>query len=51
MEKPQLVKEEQVKCVKCNQPLTTFMAYIPGKGEACLKCFAEFARADEQLNK
>ena len=51
MEKPQLAKQEPVRCVNCKEPLTTFIAYIPGKGEACMKCFAEFAKADEQLHK
>jgi recombinational DNA repair protein (RecF pathway) len=51
MEKLQGIKSEPVKCVNCNEPLTTFMAYIPGKGDACLKCFAEYAQAQEKLSQ
>jgi hypothetical protein len=25
------------------------MAYIPDQGEVCLKCFAEYAQAEENL--
>ena len=46
MEKP-IVKQETHKCVHCHEPLTHFIAYIPGQGEACLKCFAEFAQAED----
>jgi recombinational DNA repair protein (RecF pathway) len=49
MAKPKLSKEKIVKCACCGEPLTTFMAYIPDKGEVCLKCFAEYAQAEENL--
>jgi recombinational DNA repair protein (RecF pathway) len=47
MAKAQVVKQETVKCASCNETLTTFMAYIPGKGDVCLKCFAEYAQQEE----
>jgi hypothetical protein len=42
-------KQEPVRCCVCNEPLIDFMAYIPGKGESCLKCFAEFAQKEDNL--
>jgi len=38
-----------VKCACCNEPLTTFMAYIPGKGDVCLGCFNDYVKADENM--
>jgi recombinational DNA repair protein (RecF pathway) len=50
MAKLQEVEREVVKCAKCKIDLTTFMAYIPGEGEVCLKCFAEYALEHETSN-
>jgi recombinational DNA repair protein (RecF pathway) len=43
MAKLQQAEQKVAKCAKCKTELTTFMAYIPGEGEVCLKCFAEYA--------
>jgi len=40
-------KKEVVKCSRCKLELTTFMAYIPNEGDVCLKCFAEYAKDQE----
>ncbi len=42
-------KQEPHKYVNCHEPLTHFIAYIPRKGEACLRCFTEFAQAEDNL--
>jgi len=42
-------KKATVKCARCKIPLTTFMAYIPGEGDVCMKCFTEFAQAEDNL--
>ena len=34
-------------CDKCGVELTDFVAYIPGVGEACMRCFAEHANEKE----
>jgi hypothetical protein len=34
-------------CTKCGTTLTTFIAYIPGKGEACMSCYVDYMRKDE----
>jgi hypothetical protein len=34
------------KCSKCGVKLTYF-AYIPGRGEACMKCYTEYAQEKE----
>jgi len=36
------------KCAKCGQKLTTFMIYIPGVGETCLKCYTGYAIDEEK---
>ena len=41
------IKQITTKCVNCKKPLTTFIAYIPGKGEACYTCYVDFAKIDE----
>ena len=50
METQQLAQKETTRCAICKKTLTTFMAYIPGKGELCLNCFTN-AQADEKLQK
>jgi recombinational DNA repair protein (RecF pathway) len=49
MAKPQPSKQEVVKCAKCHKTLTDFMAYIPGEGDVCLKCFSDYAQEEENL--
>jgi hypothetical protein len=34
-------------CSKCGTKLTNFIAYIPGEGEACMKCYVDYMREDE----
>jgi len=34
-------------CSKCGVKLTYFIAYIPGMGEACMKCYKEYAQEKE----
>jgi hypothetical protein len=34
--------------MKCGEPLTYFIAYIPKLGEACMKCFIEYEIEDEK---
>jgi recombinational DNA repair protein (RecF pathway) len=41
---------EPSKCSQCGTNLTTFAAYIPGKGEACMKCYIEAAKKEEAGN-
>jgi hypothetical protein len=40
---PTLVKT----CSKCGVKLTDFIGYIPHKGEACMKCYTEYAQGKE----
>ncbi len=47
MEKPEVAKQKLGRCINCNEPLNNFIAYIPGEGEACLKCYIEFAKSKE----
>jgi hypothetical protein len=35
------------RCVKCGEKLTSFIAYIPSRGEACMDCYIEAAKKDE----
>ena len=35
------------RCLKCDKELTFFVAYIPSLGEACMDCYVEAARKDE----
>ena len=35
------------KCMKCGEPLKYFIAYIPKVGEACMKCYKEYAIENE----
>jgi recombinational DNA repair protein (RecF pathway) len=56
MEKSQLkthgtrIKQKEItRCAVCNEPLTTFMAYIPDKGDVCMKCFTKYAQATELI--
>jgi recombinational DNA repair protein (RecF pathway) len=44
-----MAKQKPHKCVKCNEPLNNFAAYIPGEGEACLKCYTAYAQSKEIL--
>jgi hypothetical protein len=34
-------------CSRCGVELTDFIAYIPGIGETCMKCFAKNAQEKE----
>ena len=34
-------------CSICGVKLTNFIAYIPGIGEACMKCYNEYAQEKE----
>jgi len=34
-------------CSKCGVTLKHFIGYIPGLGEACMKCYVECAREKE----
>jgi hypothetical protein len=36
------------KCGNCGKELTDFIAYIPSKGEACLKCYTRYAQRKER---
>jgi recombinational DNA repair protein (RecF pathway) len=49
MEKLTVAERESHKCAKCREPLYHFIAYIPTDGEVCLKCFAEYAQAEDNL--
>ena len=42
-----MTKQKNRKCVNCNELLNNFVAYIPGKAEACLKCYTEYAKSKE----
>ena len=35
------------RCLKCDEKLTFFVAYIPSLGEACMDCYVEAARKVE----
>jgi hypothetical protein len=41
------LKEVVITCSKCGVKLTDFVAYIPGLGEACMKCYTECAKEKE----
>ena len=43
---PTLNKVEKT-CSKCGVKLTYFIGYIPGLGEACMRCYVECAREKE----
>ncbi len=47
-QKPSLDKEERT-CSRCGEKLTYFIAYIPGEGEACMKCYTECAKEKELI--
>jgi hypothetical protein len=34
--------------MRCGEPLKSFIAYIPNLGEACMKCYIEYAINDEK---
>jgi hypothetical protein len=36
------------KCMRCGEPLKSFVAYIPNLGETCMKCYIECAINDEK---
>lgn len=36
-------------CSKCGVKLMDFIAYIPGLGEACMKCYVESAQKMELI--
>lgn len=40
-----MAKQKLGKCVNCNEPLNNFIAYIPGEGEACLRCYIEYVKS------
>ena len=40
-------KYAEKKCINCGVELKDFIAYIPGKGEACMKCYTKYAQDDE----
>ena len=42
-------KEAMRTCSKCGVKLTDFIAYIPGLGEACMKCYTRFAQRKELI--
>ena len=44
-----LVKHRVRKCSNCGSKLTEFSAYIPDLGEACMKCFLEYEKKDEEM--
>ena len=44
-------KKAESACSKCGAKLTYFIAYIPGLGEACMKCAAEYAQLKEFVNE
>jgi len=44
-----VTKKKVVLCVRCHEPLTTFMAYIPGQGDCCMKCFTAYAQEEDNL--
>jgi hypothetical protein len=39
--------KEEHRCIKCGKKLTSFIAYIPSRGEACMDCYIEAAKKDE----
>jgi hypothetical protein len=43
------LKEVANTCSKCGVKLTSFIAYVPGRGEVCLKCYTDYARNKEEL--
>ena len=45
---PSLEKEVRT-CSRCGGKLTDFIAYIPGMGEACMKCYTECAKEKELI--
>ncbi len=44
-----MAKKELHRCVHCHKTLNNFIAYIPGEGESCLRCFTEYAQSKEVL--
>ena len=40
-------KNDVSTCSKCGVKLTHFCAYIPDKGEACMKCYIKHAQTKE----
>ena len=43
------VEHVEKKCIDCGVKLTDFVAYIPGKGDACLKCYIKY-ELDEKFD-
>jgi hypothetical protein len=43
-----IYQEEKHRCLKCGKKLTSFIAYIPLRGEACMDCYIEAAEEDEE---
>ena len=39
--------KEEHRCIKCGKKLTSFIAYIPSVGDACMDCYIEAAKKDE----
>ena len=52
MEDPRITspayKEAKNRCLECGKELTSFIAYIPSMGEACMECWVEAAKKDEE---
>ena len=48
---PKMARNKPRRCVRCKKPLNSFAAYIPDEGEACLKCYTEYAKGKEVLLK
>ncbi len=42
-----MTKKKPRRCIKCNEPLNNFIAYVPDEGEECLKCYTEYAKSKE----
>jgi hypothetical protein len=43
----QLFQKKVAKCTICGVDLIEFIAYVPGKGEACMFCYIKAAKKDE----
>jgi hypothetical protein len=38
-------------CTKCGVKLKDIIAYIPGLGEVCMKCYKEYAQEKELITR
>ncbi len=34
-------------CVKCQEKLVNFIAYLPNQGEVCISCYRDYAVKEE----